>query len=135
MEWLDIRAEFERILKTSGIKQAAVSKAGGPPQNTLSRVVHNKNKLGPRIGTVLLVLDALGIPPEDFLRDLRERQAGGQESERPTLPIKLPVRNDPHTPTMREALKAAIEALLVVLKCIENSEAARPRRRAGSKKR
>jgi transcriptional regulator with XRE-family HTH domain len=77
--WAEIRDHYDRIFEarkhSQGLTQQQVADAGGlKGQNAISKLLANRNKLGPRVGTLVGAVLGLGIPLSEFFAAIERHE-------------------------------------------------------------
>jgi transcriptional regulator with XRE-family HTH domain len=86
MEWFQVRDGYVRQLQASGLTQAAVGRAGGLRQGTLSKLTAN-DRSGPSVDTLLRAIRGLGLMPSEFFAHIEQgSQMAPRASDEPDAP-------------------------------------------------
>jgi transcriptional regulator with XRE-family HTH domain len=77
--WAEIRDHYDRTFearkRSLGLTQQQVADDGGlKGQNAISKLLANRNKLGPRVGTLVGAVLGLGIPLSEFFASIERKE-------------------------------------------------------------
>ena len=87
--WAEIRDHYDRTFearkRSLGLTQQQVADDGGlRGQNAISKLLANRNKLGPRVGTFVGAVLGLGIPLSEFFASIEHKEPQARRGATPT---------------------------------------------------
>lgn len=87
--WAEIRIHYDRTLRelrrSRRLTQQQVADAGGlKGQNAISKLLANRNELGPSVGTLVGAVLGLGISLSDFFVSLERNEPHARNGRTPT---------------------------------------------------